>query len=57
MGNQGVSKIVGIIDIWLETNIGCKLHLKNVRHILDIRLSLIFVKVLDDDGYHNFFGD
>ena len=57
MGNQGVSKIVGIGDIWLEPNIGCKLHLKNVRHISDIRLSLIFVQVLNDDGYYNFFGD
>ena len=57
MGNQGVSKIVGIRDIWLETNTSCKLHLKNVRHISDIRLSLISFQVLDDDGYHNFFGD
>jgi len=57
MGNQGVSKIVGIGDIWLETNIGCKLHLKNVRHIPDIRLSLISVQVPNDDNYHNFFGD
>ena len=57
MGNQGVSKIVGIGDIWFKTNIGCKLHLKNVKHIPDIRLSLIFVQVLDEDGYYNFFGD
>jgi len=43
MGNQGVSKIVGTGDILLETNIVCKLHLKNVRHIRNICLSLISI--------------
>ena len=57
MGNHGVSKVASIEDIWLETNVGCKLHLKNVRHIPDMRLSLISVQTLDEDGYHNAFGD
>ena len=33
MGNNGVSKIVGIGDICLETSIGNKLVLKDVRHV------------------------
>ena len=57
MGNEGASKIVGIRDIFLKTNVGCKLLLKNVRHIPDIRLNLIFTGKLDDDGYTNQFGE
>ncbi|KAJ7005746.1 hypothetical protein NC653_005156 [Populus alba x Populus x berolinensis] len=41
MGNQGIASVVGIGDIWLETNTGCKLLLKDVRHVPDMRLHLI----------------
>ena len=41
MGNEGAYKIVGIGDICLETSVGCKLLLKDVRHVSDIRLNLI----------------
>ena len=41
MGNNGVSKIVGIEDVCLETSIGNKLVLKDVRHVPNIRLNLI----------------
>ena len=33
MGNDGVSRIVGIGNIVLQTNIGCRLVLKDVRHV------------------------
>lgn len=56
MRNDGVSKIVGTGDIHLETNMGCKLTLKEVRHFLDMRLNLISTCKLDDDGYNNQFG-
>ena len=46
MGNSGISKIVGIRDICLETSIGNKLVLKDVRHVLDIRLNLISTRNL-----------
>lgn len=36
IGNQGVSNIVGIGEIWYKTNIGCKLNLKIIRHIFYI---------------------
>ena len=39
MGNNGVSKIVGIGDVCLETTIGNKLVVKDVRHIPNIRLN------------------
>ena len=57
MGNDGASKIVGMGDIHLETNTGCKLVLKEVRHVPDMRLNLISTGKLDDDGYTNYFGE
>ena len=57
MGNEGLSKIMGVGNICLETNIGCKLLLKDVRHVPDIRLNLISTGKLDDEGYNNHFGD
>ena len=57
MGNENVSKIVGMGDICLETNIGCKLLLRDVRHVPDIRLNLISAGKLDDEGYTNNFSD
>ena len=57
MGNEGAFKIVGIGDICLETSICCKLLLKDVRHVPDIRLNLISTGKLDDDGYTNQFGE
>ena len=58
MGNEDVTKIVGMGDISLETNIGCKkLLLRDVRHVPDIRLNLIFAGKLDDKGYNNNFSD
>ena len=57
MGNSGASKIVGIGDICLETNLGSKLILKNVRHVPDIRLNLISTGRLDDEGFINYFGE
>lgn len=46
MENERVCDIVGIGDIWVETYVGFKLKLKNVRHILDILLKLISFKAL-----------
>ena len=57
MGNIGVSKIVGIRDVFLETNIGNKLVLKDVKHGPDIRLNLISTSRLDDEGFTNSFGE
>ena len=57
MGNKGLSKIIGMGNICLETNLGCKLLLKDVRHVPDIRLNLISIGRLDDEGYNNHFGD
>ncbi|VFQ80312.1 unnamed protein product [Cuscuta campestris] len=57
MGNDGSSKIIGMGDVCLETSTGCRLVLRDVRHVPDIRLSLISAGLLDDEGYANNFCD
>ena len=56
MGNRVTSKIVGIGEVTLMTDLGYKLILKEVRHILDMRLNLISAGKLDDAGMVNQFG-
>ncbi|VFQ86020.1 unnamed protein product, partial [Cuscuta campestris] len=56
MGNDAVAEVVGIGDVCLETQMGTKLLLKDVRYAPDVRLNLISVHRLDDEGYENHFG-
>ena len=37
--DERLCKIIGMGDVWLETSMGCKLQLKNVRHAPNIRLN------------------
>ena len=57
MGNDGACKIVGIRNVCLLTSTGCKLILKDVRHVPDVRLNLVSVGQLDDEdcngSFHN----
>lgn len=55
MGNSDQSKIAGIGDICIETNTGCSMTLKDVRHVPDLRLNLISGMALDKQGYVNTF--
>ncbi|KAL6346988.1 hypothetical protein AAG906_012239 [Vitis piasezkii] len=57
MGNEAKCEIVGMGDVKLETSIGCKLILKDVRHVPEMRFSLISVRKLDDEGYHSYLGE
>ncbi|PKI65860.1 hypothetical protein CRG98_013764 [Punica granatum] len=50
-------KIVGIGDVCLETELGCKLLLKKVRHVPEICLNLISTGYLDDESYSNEFSN
>ena len=56
MGNQGRSKIIGKGDVILTSNTGCKIVLKDVRHVPDMRLNLISTGKLDDVGLDSHFG-
>ena len=51
MGNERACKIVGIRDVCLTTSTGCRLLLREVCHIPEVRLNLILVGRLDDEGY------
>ena len=44
-------------DICVETNTGYTLTLKNVWHVLHMRLNLISNHILDKESYGNYFGD
>ena len=57
MGNSSNADIVGVGDVCIQTNIGCTLTLKDMRHVLDLHLNLIFVHTLDLAEYHSDFGD
>ena len=54
IGNSGVSKIVSIEDIFLETSFGNKMVLKDVRKVPDIHLNLRSPGSLDE-GFTNSF--
>ena len=57
MGNNGVSKIVGIGDICLETSIGNNVVFKDVRYVPNIHFNLISTCRLDDERFTNSFGE
>ncbi|KAK0604498.1 hypothetical protein LWI29_016259 [Acer saccharum] len=57
MGNDVECKVVGMGDVWVNADVGCKLLLKNVRHVPDIRLNLISIGSFDDEGYSNHFSE
>jgi hypothetical protein len=56
MGNSSHSSITGIGDIYLQTDIGCRLTLKDVRHIPDLCLNLISGDASDKYGFKHYLG-
>ncbi|CAL1399907.1 unnamed protein product [Linum trigynum] len=55
MGNGNLSKVIGKGEVCLEMMNGTKLLLKDVRHVPEMRLNLISVDKLDEEGYCNTF--
>ncbi|CAD6247121.1 unnamed protein product [Miscanthus lutarioriparius] len=51
------STIIGKGTVCIETSIGNKLTLKNVRHVPAIRLNLVLMGKLDDIGLGSYFGE
>ena len=47
MGNSSYSKIVGIGDVCIETNVGSTMMLEDVRHVLDLRMNVFSTLVMD----------
>ena len=57
MGNSCYSKIVGIGDVCIETNVGSTMMLKDVRHVPDLRMNVFSTLVMDRAGYCNYLGN
>ncbi|KAK8488402.1 hypothetical protein V6N12_012483 [Hibiscus sabdariffa] len=57
MGNDGLVLVTSMGDVSLVSNNGTKLILKDDKHAPNIRLNLIFVEKLDDEGFSNTFSD
>ena len=57
MGNTNYSKIVGIGDVCIKTNVGFIVMLKNVRHVPDLCFNLISTPFMDRAGYCNHLGN
>ena len=57
MGNSSYSKIVGIGDVCIETNVGSTMMLKDVRHVPDLRMNVFSTLVIDRAGYCNYLGN
>lgn len=53
--NYDKSKVVGAGDTKVVTNFGHNLILKNVHHILNLRMNLMLVGDLNDRGYESIF--
>ena len=51
MGNTANSNIVGIGDSCMHTNVGYQLMLRDVRHVPNLRLNLMFRIPLDKEGF------
>ena len=49
MGNSSYSKIVGIGDVCIETNVGGTMMLKDVRHVPDLRMN-VFSTLVGSSG-------
>ncbi|KAH0717971.1 hypothetical protein KY285_014002 [Solanum tuberosum] len=56
MGKNYEVAVLSIRTVCLESNNGSKLVLNNVKHAPDVRLNLIYVRYLDDEGYVNTLG-
>ena len=57
MANTSFSKIVGIGNLCIKTNVGFTVMLKNVRHVPDLCFNLISTPVMDRTGYYNHLGN
>ena len=55
MGDNGECKIVGVRNVCLTTSTGSRLILKDVQHVSDIKLNMILIGWMDDEGYNGSF--
>ena len=56
LGNNHCCSIIGVGDIQIKMKDGQDIFLKQVRHLPEMRMSLISMGRLDDEGYLTSFG-
>ncbi|RDX68445.1 hypothetical protein CR513_52569, partial [Mucuna pruriens] len=56
MGINGVTKVIDVGDVFMQTNTRMQLWLRGFKHALDDCFNLIFVHMLNDGSYDNDFG-
>ena len=56
LGNNHFCDIVGVGDVRIQAKDGNDTLLKQVRHVQEMRMSLILVEQLDDEGFSTRFG-
>ena len=57
MGNSSYSKIVGIGDLCIKTNVGSTVMLKDVQHVPNLRMNVFSTLTIDWAGYCNYLGN
>ena len=55
MDHEGVARCVGVGHVCLEMSNDSKLILKHVKHVLDVRLNLLYIGKLCDENYKSLF--
>ena len=55
--DESFAAIAGIGDIYVVTNVGCTLALKDKRHVPDMCLNLISIHALDKARFESYFGN
>lgn len=55
--NTSFTKVLGISDIQINTNVRFTITLKDVRHVLDLWLNLFSGIAFDQQGYENHFSN
>ena len=50
------SKIVEISVVCIKTNAGSTIRLKDVRHVLNLRMNVLSTLAMDREGYCNLLG-
>ena len=57
MGNSCYSKIVESSDVYIETNVGSIMMLKDVQHVPNLRMNVFSTLAMDRAGYCNYLGN
>ena len=47
---------MGIDNVYVQIEIGSIITSKNVRHVLDLHLNILFASIVNKEGYEHFIG-